>query len=428
MDTGADEGVVTEGYPNFYSVSSDTSWRVLPYTPSGSILDVGSTAYNPSGQLSSYTAYRPLTKATAAGSSVATSIGPDFGLLDNGRYATLGGLSPSSQVYTPYNTPATNSAAEGYTGGPVSHRSFENGMLVNILGSQGTSDRSQWRYSQPVYCKTYTETIRPDSPGLMSTAVRYIYRGESTRYSLNYGNTLSYARPREADASLDITFTTAGAFVFTPWQAPVVPDAAQYEWLSNGVSIPNATSSTYSPVLDLVGTRISCKITTRNGNVVESKSYVARAGYIFYMSEPVYNADFVIYRKASGEVTSVPGPTPDITANVTRDYFSFTKLQSDLLGGLPWDYAVVQLINSVKLNTYKADIYTSTPTFGDLYDLIVGVDLYDSVTQRATYLSPIFRVNALGPKQSAYRFMCNLVSVYDRDSGQFREYSSVVEP
>jgi len=37
-----------------------------------------------------------------------------------------------------------------------------------------------------VYCKTYTETLRSQSPGLMSTPLRYIYRGNSTQYNLNY--------------------------------------------------------------------------------------------------------------------------------------------------------------------------------------------------------------------------------------------------
>lgn len=201
MDAGADNGVVIPNYPTLSGYSDSTNWRTLPYTASGTIFDVESTAYRPSGALSSYTAYRTLSRTSVSNSSVADSIGADYGLIDNGRYSDLGGISPSSQVYSPYNTPAANSAAEGYTGGGVTHRSYEAGLLVNTLGSQGTSDRSQWRYSQPVYCKTYTETVRSDSPGVMSTAIRYVYRGESTRYSLNYGAMLNYASPRIVEPS-----------------------------------------------------------------------------------------------------------------------------------------------------------------------------------------------------------------------------------
>jgi hypothetical protein len=102
----------------------------------------------------------------------------------------FGGAAPDNQNYSPYNTPDANSAAEGKTGGGVTHKTFESSLLTNVLGSQGTSDRSQWRYHQPVYCKTYTETKRSDVPGLMSTPLRAVYRGGSTSYNYNYGGEL----------------------------------------------------------------------------------------------------------------------------------------------------------------------------------------------------------------------------------------------
>jgi hypothetical protein len=106
----------------------------------------------------------------------------------------FGGAAPDNQNYSPYNTPEINLAAEGKTGGGVTHRTFESSLLTNVLGSQGTSDRSQWRYHQPVYCKTYTETRRSEVPGLMSTPLRAVYRGGSTSYNYNYGSELLGSR------------------------------------------------------------------------------------------------------------------------------------------------------------------------------------------------------------------------------------------
>jgi hypothetical protein len=204
QDIGADEGIVTPGPPNsgFYST---TQWRQVPQAVSGFWTDYENTDYLPSGSLSSYTGYRSLYSTTIANAKVVSATGPNYGLRDQGTYRYYGGLAPSSQDYTPYDTPEGNSTSEGITGGGVTHKSREGGLLINVLGSQGTSDRSQWRYQPPVYCQTFTETVRPTVPGLMSQPLRFIYRGKSTRYGYNYGSV--YYQGPEAVRSLVRTFS-----------------------------------------------------------------------------------------------------------------------------------------------------------------------------------------------------------------------------
>lgn len=186
QDVGADVGVVVEGTPNLSGYYS-TDWRTVPVAMSGYWNNYEHTAYEPSGLLSQYDGYRPITTSTIAGVKAQSLSSPDFGLRDAGKYTYFGGNAPADQNYNPYNTPEGNSAAQGKTGGGVTHGRYEGGLLTNRLGSQGTSNRSEWQYHPPVYCKTYTETVRADDPGLMSTALRYIYRGRSTRYVSNYG-------------------------------------------------------------------------------------------------------------------------------------------------------------------------------------------------------------------------------------------------
>jgi hypothetical protein len=207
QDLGADEGFVVAGPPlsgvfGQPPVGNTTAWRYIPSTLATQSGSIDPTAYNTTTTaLDYYDGYKPSFKAAIAGASVRTSLGADYGVVTPRqaplqpnvgvtrpeKYMYFGGVAPSNQAYTPYNTPDANTAAEGTTGGPVTHRNYESGNLLNVLGSQGTSDRSQWRYSQPVYCKTYTETVRSEAPGLMSTATRYMYRGGSTTYSFNYG-------------------------------------------------------------------------------------------------------------------------------------------------------------------------------------------------------------------------------------------------
>ncbi len=207
--TGANDGFAVLGAPLSGTLALgawdyDSNWRYVPSTLPSQSGSLNPTPYNVSGALDTYDATRIYTRDTVAGAQAASAIGPETGKV-NPRggalqarsdvtrpetYMYFGGGAPDNQDYSPYNTPDANSAAEGKTGGGVTHRSFESSLLTNVLGSQGTSDRSQWRYHQPVYCKTYTETRRSETPGLMSTPLRYVYRGSASSYNYNYGSEL----------------------------------------------------------------------------------------------------------------------------------------------------------------------------------------------------------------------------------------------
>lgn len=165
-----------------------TAYRTVPQAVSGYWVDYENVDYLPSGSLSSYTGYRPLSVTTIANAKVVTSAGPEFGTRNEGTYIYYRGVAPSDQNYNPYNTPESNTAAQGKTGGGVTHKGYESTLLTNLLGSQGTANRAEWVYNAPVYCQTFTETVRSQAPGLMSSALRYIYRGKSTRYAYNYGS------------------------------------------------------------------------------------------------------------------------------------------------------------------------------------------------------------------------------------------------
>jgi len=206
LDVGADLGVVTAG-PATSGVYSTTAWRAVPPAVSGYWTDFTENNYDPSGVLSVYNGYRPLSVTTIANAKIQTSLGPEFGVRDAGKYTYFGGAAPDNQNYTPYNTPEGNTAAQGKTGGGVTHGRYEGGLLTNSLGSQGTSNRAEWVYNPPVYCKTYTETVRSTAPGLMSSTLRYIYRGGASRYVSNYGSI--YYQGSESVRNLVRTFSSS---------------------------------------------------------------------------------------------------------------------------------------------------------------------------------------------------------------------------
>lgn len=229
--TGPNDGIVVDGSPlsgtaTVGGVDYDSNWRYVPSTLPSQEKALDPTAYNASGALDTYRGSRIYTRDSVAGAQAASVIGPEAGHL-NPRGAALqsrsnvikpetymyfGGGAPDNQDYSPYNTPDANTAAEGKTGGGVTHRSFESSLLTNLLGSQGTSDRSQWRYHQPVYCKTYTETQRSSTPGLMSSPLRYIYRGEATSYAYNFGSELLANRGSVSILNYDDTQFTGCPF------------------------------------------------------------------------------------------------------------------------------------------------------------------------------------------------------------------------
>jgi hypothetical protein len=187
QDQGADLGVVTAGPPDRYTGLLSTAWRAVPPAVSGYWTDFSNVDYAPSGALSSYVGYRPLGTSKIANAKVSSAYGPQFGARDAGAYTYFRGTAPDTQRYTPYNTPDNNSAAQGYTGGGVTHARYEGGILTNPTNDTSGS-RASWQYNPPVYCQTFTETVRSTTPGLMSSPLRFVYRGKSSRYAYNYGS------------------------------------------------------------------------------------------------------------------------------------------------------------------------------------------------------------------------------------------------
>jgi hypothetical protein len=230
---GANEGIVVAGSPLSGTIAAgawdyDSNWRYVPGVLPGQSGSLDPTPYNTSGAiLDTYKGTRIATRTQVAGAQAADAIGPEENVVQPRqaplqprasvtqpeKYMYFGGAAPDNQGYSPYNTPDANTPAEGRTGGPVTHRNYENTLLTNVFGTQGTSDRSQWRYHQPVYCKTYTETIRSQSPGLMSTPLRYIYRGNSTQYNENYGRAIRFTETE------------------TIKREPIIPPFEIYSWL-----------------------------------------------------------------------------------------------------------------------------------------------------------------------------------------------------
>jgi hypothetical protein len=188
VDRGADLGRITPGPPNSGSWYVTDDWRQVPSAVSGYWINyTPGVAYEASGALSTQEGYRPLGFSTIAYAKVQTSLGSNFGVRKTLPYTYFGGVAPDNQNYAPYNTPESNTTSEGITGGGVTHGRYEGGLLTAPAGS-GVVTRADWVYNPPVYCRTFTETTRAQVPGLMSTALRTIYRGGSTSYVSNIGS------------------------------------------------------------------------------------------------------------------------------------------------------------------------------------------------------------------------------------------------
>lgn len=181
---------ISESYSIFVCTNlwgTTTAWRQVPPAMDGYWTNYSDVDYDSLNSLNSYDGYRGLTTITIANAKVFTSFGPQYGLRTSGKYTYFGGNAPSSQPYTPYNTPDGNTSAQGYTGGGVTHGRMEGGILTNPTNDTSGS-RASWVYNPPVYCRTFTETVRATSPGLMSTALRYVYRGKAASYVSNYAS------------------------------------------------------------------------------------------------------------------------------------------------------------------------------------------------------------------------------------------------
>lgn len=356
QSTGPDEGIIVAGAPLSGTLALgawdyDANWRYVPSTLPSQSGVLNPTSYNVSGALDTYDATRIFTRNTVAGAQIASAIGPETGrvtprggaLQSNSnvtqpeKYMYYGGAAPDNQNYSPYNTPEINLAAEGKTGGGVTHRTFESSLLTNVLGSQGTSDRSQWRYHQPVYCKTYTETKRSEVPGLMSTPLRAVYRGGSTSYGYNYGGELLANRGGfELLPPDDQTFgcpfpvgcpTTSGSptqlIVGDILSAVVYCDFAKIEWFNSDNTLVGS-GLTYTTTLSDVGYRLFFTVTYADNStdsssltcfpaVIESSlRYWYQRSATGAINEATYscvvdnNADMYVAQVLSGSNKSLP--------------------------------------------------------------------------------------------------------------------------
>lgn len=192
---GADNGIVVAGTPlsGVYGSGQqwgyDANWR---YVPGAQYTDTDNNYYDTSLTLGPYSNTNLTSPITIAGVKASSSLIPGltFANTTYKQNVYYGGRDLSDQYYSPFNTPEDNSDTEGYTGGGVTHGVYDSPLLINIFGNQGTSNRSEWNYNQPVYCNTFTETIRSTQPGLMSTPIRSVYRSGSSSYGINYGGSV----------------------------------------------------------------------------------------------------------------------------------------------------------------------------------------------------------------------------------------------
>lgn len=300
QSTGADNGFVVAGSPLSGTIASgvwgyDANWRYVPTTLPNQTGILNPTPYNVSGALDTYDGTRIYTRDRLAGAQAASAIGPQTGVvyprqssLQPGvsvsqpeKYMYYGGAAPDNQNYSPYNTPDANSAAEGKTGGGVTHNTYGSSLLTNVLGSQGTSDRSQWRYHQPVYCKTYTETKRSEAPGLMSTPIRSVYRGGSTGYSLNYANQLlstpGLFKPIEYDIPVTVNQEeqiVVGPTPFLWWSYTTETGSLPFFYQTSSIVLDKFANSYHTLIWNDGGTYCIQVIKRNNeGHVIWQKNY-----------------------------------------------------------------------------------------------------------------------------------------------------------
>ena len=186
IDQGTNFGIITPGPPNLSGYFS-TQWRQVPTAVSGFWTDYTNIPWHVSGALNIYNGFRYQSLYHTANATVQTALGPQPGLINHGAYTWFGNAVPDNQRYDPFQTPADNTPQEGSTGGPNSYQRARFPMLTNPTNDSSGSRRA-WKYHQPVYCQTFVETVRSGQPGFMSTAIRRMYRGRSTRYVSNYAS------------------------------------------------------------------------------------------------------------------------------------------------------------------------------------------------------------------------------------------------
>lgn len=184
---GTDFGIITPGPPNVRDWYYSTDWRAVPTMVSGFWYDYNDIFPATSGVLNIRNGFRYQSLMHVANATVQTALGPQPGLTDRGPYTWFGSAVPDNQRYDPFQTPRDNTAEQGSTGGPNSYQRARYPALTNPTNDNSGS-RAAWKYHQPVYCETFSEAIRSEVPGQMSTVIRRMYRGKSTRYVSNYGS------------------------------------------------------------------------------------------------------------------------------------------------------------------------------------------------------------------------------------------------
>jgi hypothetical protein len=415
QSTGVDEGIVLYASPLSGTLLTkawdfDSNWRYIPSTLPGQSISLDPTPYDASEVLDTYRAARIYIRDDVAGAQAASAIGPETGKV-NPRggalqaranvtrpetYMYFGGGAPDNQDYSPYNTPDANTAAEGKTGGGVTHRNYESSLLTNLLGSQGTSDRSQWRYHQPVYCKTFTETRRSATPGLMSSPLRYVYRGPSTSYNYNYAGELLankggfellppddqvFGCPFPAGCPTTTGSTSSPRAGDTLTATPVCTYAS-IQWFNSSSSISIGSGPTYVIQNSDVGKRIYYTVTYLDGstdssdlnclNIVQDPPFdptrwkYARLSGVRWSDDRIEDVSGVYFSPweivNTGNIMRVfTTASPNVIPNYdSLDWTSTTKLYasfptSGFVGGVltSWYYenAGGSILNSAAINT-----------------------------------------------------------------------------
>ena len=164
-----------------------TDWRAVTRSVSGYWTNYTETAPRASGLLTVYDGYRRQGLLSVANATVQTAFGPQPGLRDKGSYTWFGPNVPDNQNYAPFKTPEDNTGGQGSTGGPGIYPRVRFPALTNPTNDTSGS-RAAWVYHYPSYCESYVEAVRAELPGQMSTVIRNMYRGRSSRYVPNYGS------------------------------------------------------------------------------------------------------------------------------------------------------------------------------------------------------------------------------------------------
>ncbi len=155
--------------------------------------------------------YKSPTSAT-----VQTALGPPPGLRDIGSFTWWDNSPPSTIAnrYQPFETPtrefaeASSSFGESVnnsTGGPITYPRVRMPACDFVI--EGSRSRADYIYHPPVYCQTFTETIRTGVPGAMGERILRMYRGRSSRYVYNYGSV--YGVGGEAARNIQRTFSAS---------------------------------------------------------------------------------------------------------------------------------------------------------------------------------------------------------------------------